>query len=310
MYFRFPVTLLPAGLDQRLRMESGEAPRIADRKTPAGLRALACAFAAIGLTGCLYTTHHFNSGRLLEPGQTAVTIGAGRARFYSDQCPDGYYRERPEAGGQDFCRYSGNNGPEGFGTGIQTGPDSIVPLGFTTLSTPKMSLGYRLGVRKRWGPLTGIEMGWSLEVPTNPATVEFDLKAGLPLPSGWKAAHSLSAGWGVGMWADNTLFLEYAASRSFGPHALYANYRFSWLASQPQDLDSSFNNWKFVSHRRTVHQAALGYFHRLPDIILLPDFVSPEFVLTYPLITPFATSRSPLLDKYQLNFNFGFGWNF
>ena len=263
------------------------------------LSVLAVVATALGLSGCLYTTHHFNNGRLLEPGETAVTLGAGRAHFYSDECPDYYARNYNTPSSAPNCI-------SGFDS---VGIDTIAPR-VVDLATPKMSLGYRLGIRKQWGPLTGLDMGWSVEVPTNPATIEFDLRAGLPLPKGWPAAHSLSGGWGVGMWADNSWFLEYAASRIFGPHSVYANYRYTWLASQPEDLDSSFNNWKFVSHRRIVQQGSLGFFYRMPDILILPDYLSPELVLTVPLLVPFSEVDRSLLEKYQLSFNFGFGWNF
>ncbi len=273
-------------------------PKFSLSRLLTAIAALSGLAALASLSGCLYTTHHFNNGRLLEPGETALTLGAGRAHFYSDHCPDYYDRVSVGNGGQDKCV-----------AGFKSPPDTVSP-DLEDVATPKVSLGYRLGIRKQWGPLTGLEMGWAVEMPTNPATLEFDLKAGLPIPKDWKASHSLSAGWGVGMWADNSWFLEYAASRSYGPHALYANYRYTWLASQPQDLDSSFNAWKFVSHKRHVQQAAFGLFLRLPKIVIIPDYVSPEVVATFPLIAPFSQVDNPRLPEYQVNFNLGFGWNF
>ena len=153
-------------------------------------------------------------------------------------------------------------------------------------------------------------MGWQLEVPTNPATVEFDLKLGLPVPERFHANHSLSGGWGVGMWADNSWFLEYAASRNFGKHALYGNYRFTWLATQPADLSQSFDNWKFVSNRSYTQQAALGVFLQFPDIFLIPDYITPEVICTFPVTSPFVKIPRSRLESVLVNFNFGFGWNF
>ena len=69
--------------------------KVPGRSLPAFLAILAFIAATSTLTGCLYTTHHFNSGRILDPGQTAVTLGFGRARVYEQGCPDGW--ERPLA---------------------------------------------------------------------------------------------------------------------------------------------------------------------------------------------------------------------
>ncbi|MEO7424258.1 MAG: hypothetical protein ABI036_03665, partial [Fibrobacteria bacterium] len=175
-------------------------------------------------TGCLYTTHHFNSGRLLEPGKTAVTFGVGTQQVYTESCPDGYYNDIRE--GNRLCRPDAYGGPVDQGEILLYDTNAIRP-DLETMSIPKLSLSYRLGVRGQWGPFTGVELGWLVEAPTNPGTVEFDVKLGLPLDKRFRAHHSLSAGWGVGMWADNSYFLEYAASRDLGAHSLYSNYRFT-----------------------------------------------------------------------------------
>lgn len=258
------------------------------------------AFAAFLLTGCLYTTHHFNSGRLLEPGKTAVTFGLGREKLYSEGCPDGYYRSH-DAYQVTRCY------PESRFSESDTA--TVAPV-IESQTIPKFSLSYRLGVRGPWGPFTGVEMGWLIEAPTNPGTVEFDLKLGLPMAKKFKAQHSLSAGWGVGMWADNSYFVEYAASRNLGAHALYGSYRFTYLATQPGDLDSSFNTWKFTSHRRTIHQAALGLYVKMPDWVIIPDYFTPQVNFTFPVVSPFVTIASDRLEPVLVNFNLGFGWNF
>jgi hypothetical protein len=275
---------------------------------PAARLAIACV--ALHLGGCLYTTQHFNSGRLLEPGKTAVTFGLGREQVYSEHCPDGYQSESHTGG--TLCRdersYGGSGDP--FDGAPPVYDTALIAPAIGTIILPKFSLSYRLGVRGHWGPFTGVELGWLIEAPTNPGTVEFDLKLGLPLAERFRAQHSLSAGWGVGMWADNSYFLEYAASRDLGPHALYANYRFTWLATQPADLDSSFDNWKFTSHRRYVSQAAFGLYLKMPDWPVLPDYVTPQAIFTFPVVAPFFTIAEDRLEPVLMNFNFGFGWNF
>jgi hypothetical protein len=287
---------------------SGSHPRPSRRL---GAACLASAW-AFGLAGCLYTTQHFNTGRLLEPGETAVTFGLGKAHYYREDCPDGYYGS-----------YDGSGEVAGTGTDktvcrkayvydgmapAQPGADSVRPLERIREDIPKASLGYRLGVRKRWGPLTGIELGWNLEGPTNPISLEFDLKAGLPMPSRWKASHSLSAGWGVGAWVDNTWFAEYAAAREFGKSALFASYRYSALATQPENLDSSSRAGHFVRFPRSAHQFSLGWYQRVPALPVVPDYLVPEFTLTLPVYRgDLRELRPPALD---LNFNVGVGWDF
>jgi hypothetical protein len=187
---------------------------------------------------------------------------------------------------------------------------ATLPRAIESQTIPKFSVSYRLGVRGKWGPFSGVEMGWLVEAPTNPGTVEFDLKFGLPGIRTLNVRHSLSAGWGVGMWADNSYFAEYAASRSFGAHALYGSYRFTYLATQPSQLDSSFDNWKFTSRRRSIHQAALGLYFQLPDWTLVPDYVTPQVNFSFPVVAPFTEIASDKLEPVLTNFNFGFGWNF
>jgi hypothetical protein len=264
----------------------------------------AAAMAALLSTGCLYTTHHFNTGRILEPGRTAVTFGTGTSSIYSQVCPEGYGPAPEDTTGTRCAPEHGMYSNRPIGDTVRVGEE------ITKVVIPKFSLDYRLGVRGPWGLFTGVEMGWHVEAVTNPATVEFDLKFGLPIPKRLSSQHSLSGGWGVGMWADNSWFLEYAASRDFGKHALYGNYRHTWLATQPTDIDKSFENWKFTSHRSYADQAALGLFLRLPEWSIIPDYVSPQFNITFPVTPPFAKLDRDLMEAYLLNFNFGFGWNF
>lgn len=270
------------------------------------------ALAPLGLAGCLYTTQHFNTGRLLEPGETAVTLGLGKAHYYREDCPDGYYGSYQARDGEAGIERTVCRKEHFFGAGdpgqSQGGPDSVRPLERMRDDLPKASIGYRLGVRKRWGPFTGIELGWTLEGPTNPVSLEFDLKAGLPMPSRWKASHSLSAGWGVGAWVDNTWFAEYAAARSFGKSALFASYRYSALATQPENIDSSARTGHFMRFPHYAQQVSLGWYQHVPALPVIPDYLAPEFTLTLPVYRGELRELRP--PAYDLNFNVGVGWDF
>ena len=260
-------------------------------------RPLCLALQALFLNGCLYTSHHFNTGRVLEPGNTSVTVGWGKARLYEKDCPDNSYGPVSVGRGSSFCAVYGDT-------------DRVDPIVVAT-SIPKFSLGYRLGVRRDWGPFTGVELGWHIEVPTNPGSAEFDAKFGLPAPD--RYFHSLSGGWIIGSWTDNSVFGEYAASRIFGKgdpaHSLYASYRLTYLATQPADavVEDSLSR-RFDHRRRFAHQATAGILFRLPAIPVLPDFFSPQATVSLPVIPAFD---GPAPDEpFLLDFNFGVGWRF
>jgi hypothetical protein len=260
------------------------------------------------LSGCLYTSHHFNSGRTLDPGNTAVTLGAGKIKLFERSCNyhEGFY-DFQDSLGVLHCvraRWDGTGGLPG---------DTVAPT-LIESNLPKISLGYRLGVRKQWGPFTGVELGWQLEAPTNPGSAEFDLKLGLPGSGRGRFHHSFSGGWIVGMWSDNSFFGEYAASRAFGPgdsaHALYASYRFTRLATQPDDVfsDSSGRSLRFGKRTRNTHQATVGFHWRLPALPVLPDFLSPQATISVPWVAALGGVKPE--DALLLDINLGFGWRF
>lgn len=255
------------------------------------------------LSGCLYTTHHFNSGRILEPGETAVALGLGLTSIYGVECSDDkayYYTDSTGA----HCRQDIYNSNGQSNDSVLSNPVLMV------MKSPKVSLGYRLGVRGAWGPFTGVELGWQLEAPTNPMSVEFDVKFGLPYFGLPAFRHSLSAGWIVGMWADNSWFLEYAGSHSFRVNAIYGNYRMTRLATQPLDLEASLEKWHFQSRTQIVHQAVLGFYWKMPAIVLLPDYLAPQAIATFPVVASFEPVPKSLLNPYQWEINVAFGWNF
>jgi hypothetical protein len=262
-------------------------------------------FAGCLFSGCLYTTHHFNSGRLLEPGQTAVTFGYGKAQIYDLACADREAYVYSDSTGEHCQRYYGGN--------EFTGPaDSMAkarPI-LEETSIPKGSFAYRLGVRGAWGPFTGVEMGWKLEAPTNPISAEFDFKFGLPVPHALPFRHSLSAGWIVGNWSDNSWFSEYAVNGPFGESCLYGNYRVTYLATQYQDLEYAFEKWHFISNQKFIHQVATGFYWKLPDVVLLPDFLSPQVIATFPVVPAFAKIPHAYLSDYAWGINLGIGWDF
>lgn len=253
--------------------------------------------------GCLYTAQHLNTGRVLAPGETAVGLGLGAGRFQEFTCPDGTYEDEDDRG---FSRcYSG------FGSEETTAKD--VPPKIRTRPIPMASLAYRVGVRRQWGPLTGFEIGWHIEAPNSPVSVEFDAKAGLPtgkLPEDF--AHSLSLGWGIGLWADNTWFAEYALSREYGPAVPFANFRLSYLAT-PLEAHYDFDETRQFRHEREwLFQTTWGGSLSIGEVAVLPDLITPFLTLTAPAAPTAVEGRIRREHWRAVAFQFGLGleWRF
>ncbi len=177
---------------------------------------------------------------------------------------------------------------------------------------PKVSMDYRLGIKDTWGPFPGAEIEWHLEAPTNPATMEFSLNLAMPNLGSKNFRHKLGAGWGVGAWADNSFFLEYAASmplNKFGKPLIFGNLRATYLATQINEVLSENFSQALPSNQVLVMQAGLGTVFNLPKIILLPDYIIPAVNLTLPQIPSgerlFHRQNIPYV---QWDFQLGFGW--
>lgn len=260
----------------------------------------------LGFSGCLYTTHHFNTGQLLEPGNTSVTLGAGLSHNVSLGCPEGGWEEPyKDTKGSFICSYASTT-VDTLGNAVYSNKDAIS----INESIVNGSFSYRLGVSGKAGPFTGLELGMHIEAPTNPISGEFDLQMGLPAPK-ILSYHSLSLGWSIGAWADNSYFMEYAASRMLYASPVFLNIRETYLATQPGEQDSATTLRKFHSKRRWITQVNAGWKWNLPEIRIVPDFIVPELGLTFPL-APIGIDPIPekYLKKSAWNFSFGFGWNF
>lgn len=239
------------------------------------------------LSGCLYSTQHFHTGVLLPAGKSQTTLGAGRHPLW--RCAN-YKADSLIA--EHAC--------DEDGSGMEKTERSDVFKG---------SFDYRLGVKDAWGPFPGVELQWHLEVPTSPATMEFAMN--LALPSGPSFRHKIGAGWGIGAWADNSYFAEYAVSRKWGLPLFFANVRATWLATQIEDVIGDDFAKPFPSHQHLAVQTGFGTFFQLPDWIIAPDFVIPHFNVTWPQVPSgeqeFKAGDIPLA---QWDMDLGFGWTF
>ncbi len=223
----------------------------------------------------------------LPAGRSEATLGAGRQPLWTCR------NYKPDSAAIKHTCNEDGSGTE------QVGKSEIF----------KGSVDYRLGVRDEWGPFPGVELQWHLEAPTNPATMEFGLNLGLP--SGPSFRHKFGAGWGVGAWADNSFFAEYAISKRLGIPLFFGNFRATWLATQIGEvLEGDFSS-PLPSHRRLIWQTGFGFVIRFPDWIAAPDFIAPQLNLTLPQIPSgerkFRRVEIPLA---QWDMNLGIGWTF
>jgi hypothetical protein len=139
--------------------------------------------------------------------------------------------------------------------------------------------------------------------------MEFDMRLALPAANSKTIHHSLSGGWGIGMWADNTLFAEYAVSGRIRRSALFLNLRATYLATQFFKVFSGNIDQPFIHNRRFIYQAGMGFSWRLPDIPILPDFIVPQLIATWPQI-PAGSLPDDIIWDVQWNANLGTGWRF
>lgn len=270
-------------METRIRHAKSARP---GRAAPARLLPWAVACAALLLEGCLYSTHNFATGSLLPAGRSQATVGIGRQTLW--RCSE------PESDSALGLACNGDG----------SGRESV-----ERAEVPKGSLEYRLGVRDAWGPFPGLEMKWHLEMPTNPATMEFSLSLGLPARPSFR--HALGAGWGIGAWADNTFFMEYAVSRRFGLPLLFSNLRATWLATQIGEVLGEDFAKPFPSNQHMVFQGGLGMALRLGKWPVLPDVLIPYFTLTLPQIPSGDRRFRPVdIPTAQWDANLGLGWSF
>jgi hypothetical protein len=242
---------------------------------------------AFALSGCLYSTHHFHSGMVLSAGKSEVLLGMGRQPVWT--CNQG-------VGDTLKTKVACAENPNG-GQSVHSS------------NWGKASLDYRLGIRDHWGPFPGVELQWHLEMPTNPASMEFALNFALPQLTWFH--HKLGGGWGVGAWADDSFFAEYAFSLLAGANQVFTNLRVTYLATQIGDVLGEDFAKPFPSNQHWVFQSAYGMVYRLPDWPILPDFLIPEINLTLPSVPSGEQKFKPSdIPTLQWDINLGLGWAF
>lgn len=237
---------------------------------------------------CNYATHSYNAGRLLNPGETHVGMGYGKRtvieRWYSYQKPSRVLDSIVAASNGKYEDY----------WDIPYAERNV--FDYEEQPYPSFAFQYRLGVLAEIPFGKGLEFGWLYEIPSlisqGPFApyLEFDIRLGLQGRGVGKGllSHNVAAGWGIGQWVDNSLYLEYAAGWRKGSVNPYANYRFALTASDVLDdpFESTndgfgFGRWK-EGDRYITNRIALGMELILPDMLLIPDRIFPEWTIVFP----------------------------
>lgn len=235
-------------------------------------KALLAATASLCLQGCLSTWMRLEDGTVLAPGHTEFALAYGKVPRVAHDCSD--FTRRRRVGDHDLvCVEPPNYYPydpetETFSLDT-TAVETVTPSTLSRETESHFGLAWRLGALGPFGPFTGLEVGLQTEVPTAPISQEFRVALGLPGSDSIRA-HSLIAGWGTGMWADDTWFLQYAASRTFGPCRVFGSLRGAIQATYIADLLDGDK----LEHLRTWDvQLGTGARVKLGRAPVLPDWL-------------------------------------
>lgn len=244
-------------------------------------------------------------GTVLAPGRSDFSIAIGSVPRTDYDCGQEYVGR--DSTGRIACeewhyRYSYQSGDYNSTSGYTYSEPRI-----GIEREPHFAVNWKLGVLGPFGPFTGMQVGTQMEAATAPVTQEFHVAIGLPTGDS-AIAHSLAAGWGVGMWADNSWFLQYAASRRFGSCRVFGSLRGTLQPSvNLMDIDKG----RFKSDRSWDFQAATGVKIPLGRAVVLPDWVGIGATLNL------VNSAYPSFDIDELRqesglgaaWAFAMGWN-
>lgn len=256
------------------------------------LTGLIAVFLGFFSAGCNFTSQSYNFGKLLDPGSSLVTVGAGGRQFYRVHWHD---------------------------TAVQ---NATVTLKDTTVfQNYSLCFDYRLGILKKIPFGQGLEIGFHLEGPVQysptdsigkltgeylgPAALELDCRMGIKDFSLGKGIfhHNAGVGWTVGQWIDNGWYAEYAAGWEYKWLIPYIDFRAELLATDPTSVDSLTESYTPFEHekRSWTTRTAIGVAIRVPHIFfLLPAYISPELSF----VCPHYSGISP----YGITYHIGLRW--
>jgi hypothetical protein len=262
-------------------------------------------FLTLFLCSCI-GTQRMNTGRVVPSGHHQISWGIGPDILYDcmlDAATD-------PATGNVWCESEGNS---------YLGSNDTIKRYYY----PSVSREYRVGLRNKWGPLRGLDAGYYLQFML-PPVLGFDIRAGLPGLDTNYFAHSLSLGWDIGSWADNSWFATYAISFAYQNLVLYSNWRAIWAASRLSEFDPEGNYWeeyyneesidydkKNRSHSKSwVHHFTTGIEINLGDHFLLPEAIALQVVAAFPYYSTMVRFKKNQVPSVIYLWNLGFKWDY
>jgi hypothetical protein len=226
--------------------------------------------------GCNFTTHSYNFGKMLLPGESMFTISGGERQVYAMEYQEPAYRTLSDT--------------------------FIAPVYIPKYSTVfSGALAYHLGVLAKYPFGKGLEIGLLLEAPSQnwdffgPPLPEFRLKTGFNDVIAGDALyhHNIMAGWDVGLWIDNGWFLEYAGSFEYDKIMPYFVVRGQMIATDPFKKSPIQNDVaeNEINSFGTLRESEPSYIVRLtPGLAIkvparfkiLPEYICPEICVFFP----------------------------
>jgi hypothetical protein len=237
-------------------------------------------------SGCFVTTHSYNHGKLLDPGERLITTGFG-------------------------CKYSARflKQERDFNTGVEN-PYLNEPIeenweyyDSTRFGWLNLALSYRVGVLRKYPFGKGLETGFLVETAIrgrqeidynnekstsieffSPPLLEIDTRFGLPDITIKKGIfhHNLNWGWIIGQWIDNGWFFGYAAGVNLEHAIVYSSFRYFITGT---DKFGEYNEDDFFRRHDRTHGIRLQFgssFKLRLNESILPEYITPEFSLMFP----------------------------
>ncbi len=246
------------------------------------------------ISGCYYTAQSYNHGKLLDPGNSMFTVGAGASM-----------QDVPGHLVYNYTDY--NYDDSGYGM------DYYDSIGVETRIWRNIALNYQLGVHEKYPFGGGLEIGllWEFSYYKErgdrssevlPA-LDFNVRTGFKdiVLSRSLYQHNLEIGWTTGMWVDNGMFLGYAGGWEFENIIPYAGLRLIYMPTNLLEHEDVFWEDNFEFHDRKFNaRIAIGATIKISEIRVIPDYITPELTFTGP--------NASVIDDYNATFHVGFRW--
>ncbi len=243
----------------------------------------------LSLSSCYYTAQSYNHGKLLDPGNSMFTIGAGASR--------------QTVGEHIVYDYDSYDSYNGYGNDYTVGAQTMI--------WRNIALNYQLGVHEKYPFGGGLEVGllWEFSYYKEEGysssdvlpALDFNVRCGFRdiVLSTSLYQHNIELGWTTGMWVDNGIFLGYAGGWEFENIIPYAGIRAIYMPTNLIEHEEWLGD--FDNHDQKFNlRIAIGSTIKISEIRVIPDYITPEITFTGP--------NASTIDKYNATLHIGFRW--